>query len=230
MQRPAAPAIEAPPVVTPISESSRRILWIVGVYRAICGAALLGTALLLDLKVLGIAAPNAFAWAAALYFVFGLVTFVWIQRDPIGMPLPRLVSSLLFGDVMCIALVMIAGGGERVTLRQVARVSPQQGNVSSCRRSRSWMSGPGSSINSPRRQGAAACGSRRWPRPILERAMSLSFWHWEPDPWSFLMSTMAAFGWSKNIYTLALQKPCGPGQLLKRPFRSWPSRPVRTRT
>ena len=49
-----------------------------------------------------------FVWAAALYFVFGLVTFVWIQRDPIALSLPPLVSTLLFGDVMCIALVMIA--------------------------------------------------------------------------------------------------------------------------
>src|SRR6516225_7157554 len=107
--RGAAPFDALPPMSA--AESGRRILWIVGVYRAICGAALLGTALLLDLKMLSVAAPNAFAWAAALYFVFGLVTFVWIQRDPIGIPLPRLVSSLLFGDVMCIALVMIAGGG-----------------------------------------------------------------------------------------------------------------------
>src|SRR6516225_8647225 len=90
--RGAAPFDALPPMSA--AESGRRILWIVGAYRAICGAAL-----------------NAFAWAAALYFVFGLVTFVWIQRDPIGIPLPRLVSSLLFGDVMCIALVMIAGGG-----------------------------------------------------------------------------------------------------------------------
>jgi len=107
---------EAAPYATAVvpmssAESGRRILWIVGVYRAVCGAALLGTALLLDLKVLGIAAPNAFVWAAALYFVFGLVTFVWIQRDRLSLSLPPLVSSLLFGDVMCIALVMIAGGG-----------------------------------------------------------------------------------------------------------------------
>ena len=107
---------EAAPYAAPLlpmssAESGRRILWIVGVYRAVCGAALLGTALLLDLRVLGIAAPNAFVWAAALYFVFGLVTFVWIQRDPIALSLAPLVSSLLFGDVMCIALVMIAGGG-----------------------------------------------------------------------------------------------------------------------
>src|SRR5512144_1048958 len=80
------------------TESARRILWIVGVYRAICGAALLGTALLLDLRVLAIAVPNAFVWAATLYFVFGLLTFVWIQREPLTLPLPMLVSALLTGD------------------------------------------------------------------------------------------------------------------------------------
>ena len=93
------------------SESARRILWIVGIYRAVCGAALLGTALLLDLKVLGIAAPNAFVTASALYFIFGLTTFWWIQREPLPLTLPSLVSMLLTGDVLCIALVMVAGGG-----------------------------------------------------------------------------------------------------------------------
>jgi len=92
-------------------ESGRRILWIVGIYRAVCGAALLGTALLLDLRVLGIAAPNAFVWASALYFIFGLATFVWIQRESLSMSLPALVSLLLTGDVLCVALVMVAGGG-----------------------------------------------------------------------------------------------------------------------
>ena len=106
----------APPFVQPTmpmlqAESGRRILWIVGIYRAVCGAALLGTSLLLDLRVLGIAAPNAFVWASALYFVFGLATFVWIQREPLPLSLPPLVSVLLTGDVLCVALVMIAGGG-----------------------------------------------------------------------------------------------------------------------
>jgi two-component system, NtrC family, sensor histidine kinase PilS len=107
----AAQTFEPLPLLLSEAESGRRILWIVGIYRAICGAALLGTALLLDLRVLGIAAPNAFVWAAALYFVFGLLTFVWIQREPLTLSLPTLVSALLTGDVMCIALVMIAGGG-----------------------------------------------------------------------------------------------------------------------
>jgi len=107
----AAHTFDALPLPLSESESGRRILWIVGIYRAICGAALLGTALLLDLRMLGIAAPNAFVWAATLYFVFGLLTFVWIQREPLTVPLPMLVSALLTGDVLCIALVMIAGGG-----------------------------------------------------------------------------------------------------------------------
>ena len=107
----AAPSFEPASLPESAAESGRRILWIVGVYRAVCGAALLGTALLLDLKVLGIAAPNTFVWASALYFVFGLITFVWIQREPIVLSLPALVSTLLTGDVLCIALVMVAGGG-----------------------------------------------------------------------------------------------------------------------
>ncbi len=101
----------APPLPSALSDSGRRILWIVGAYRAVCGAALLGTALLLDLRVLNIGAPNAFLTAAALYFIFGLTTFWWIQRDPLPMPLPPLVSALISGDVFFIALVMLAGGG-----------------------------------------------------------------------------------------------------------------------
>jgi two-component system sensor histidine kinase PilS (NtrC family) len=100
-----------PPLPLSPTESGRRILWIVGIYRAVCGAALLGIALILDLKVLGISAPNAFVTAATIYFIFGLVTFWWIQRDPPVLILPPLVSAFLAGDVLCIALVMVAGGG-----------------------------------------------------------------------------------------------------------------------
>ena len=109
-----APSL-TPPIeqaAAPISqtESARRILWIVGIYRAVCGAALLGTALLLDLKVLGISTPNLFLTYATLYFVFGLATFWIIQRETLPFTLPVLVSSLLTGDILCIALVMVAGG------------------------------------------------------------------------------------------------------------------------
>ena len=54
---PAAPSFE-PPVPMSTGDSSRRILWIVGLYRAVCGAGLLGIALLLDLKALGIVDPT----------------------------------------------------------------------------------------------------------------------------------------------------------------------------
>ena len=114
MQAPTQPNVAAPPFEPPtlsLNDSGRRILWIVGLYRAICGAVLLGTALLLDLKVLGISAPNTFVAAAGIYFVYGLVTFWWIQREPVSIPAPPLVSTLLTGDVLCIAMVMMAGGG-----------------------------------------------------------------------------------------------------------------------
>jgi two-component system sensor histidine kinase PilS (NtrC family) len=102
---------DPPSLPASASESGRRILWIVGIYRAVCGAALLGTALVLDLRVLGISAPNYFVMASTLYFSFGLATFWWIQRDPLPLNLPPVVSALLTGDVLCIALVMVAGGG-----------------------------------------------------------------------------------------------------------------------
>src|SRR5215831_6133265 len=111
MQRPATvPAIEVPPVVATISESSRRILWIVGLYRAICGALLLGAALFIDLRVLQISAPNAFVTAAGLYFLYGLMSFLWVQRDTELLPLPGLLLSLLVGDLFFLALLIYAGG------------------------------------------------------------------------------------------------------------------------
>jgi len=109
-----APSLSPPieQVALPMSqtESGRRILWIVGIYRAVCGAALLGTALLLDLKVLGISTPNLFLTYATLYFIFGLMTFWIVQRETLPLSLPTLVSALLTGDILCIALVMVAGG------------------------------------------------------------------------------------------------------------------------
>ena len=112
---PAAPSFD-PPVQLASGDSARRILWIVGLYRAICGAALLGIALLLDLKALGIAAPSMFVMAATVYFAFGLLTFWLIQRDPVPMALTAVTSMLLVGDVACIAAVMIAGGAGAGTL------------------------------------------------------------------------------------------------------------------
>lgn len=109
--RSASPPIEQLPLPIAQTESGRRILWIVGIYRAVCGGALLLTSLLLDLKGLGIAAPHAFVWASGLYLIFGLATFWWIQREPQSFALPSLTSALLAGDVLCIALVMYAGGG-----------------------------------------------------------------------------------------------------------------------
>jgi two-component system, NtrC family, sensor histidine kinase PilS len=107
---PAIPPFEPPPLPTTITESGRRILWIVGLYRAVCGVLLLGTALFLDLRGVGIGAPNAFVTAAGLYFAYGILTFWWVQRDTVGLPLPALLLSLLTGDVAFIALLMYAGG------------------------------------------------------------------------------------------------------------------------
>ena len=68
---PAIPPFEPPPLPSTMGDSGRRILWIVGLYRAICAATLLGAALLLDAKTLSIANPNAFVTGTGLYFVFG---------------------------------------------------------------------------------------------------------------------------------------------------------------
>jgi two-component system sensor histidine kinase PilS (NtrC family) len=108
--RPAVPPFE-PPLAISAGDSARRILWIIGLYRAICGASLLGIALVVDLRAISVSAPNAYITAAGLYFLFGLLTFWWIQRDPLPLPLPVVISALLAGDVAFIAMIMAAGGG-----------------------------------------------------------------------------------------------------------------------
>jgi two-component system sensor histidine kinase PilS (NtrC family) len=107
---PAIPPFEPPLLPTMINESGRRILWIVGLYRAVCGLLLLGTALFLDLPAVGFGAPETFVRAAGLYSVYGILSFWWVQRDSLGVPLPALLLSLLTGDIAFIALLMYAGG------------------------------------------------------------------------------------------------------------------------
>src|ERR1700730_16191178 len=107
---PAIPPAEPPALSVMITESGRRILWIVGLYRAVCGVLLLGIALFLDVHAVGIGAPDAFVTAAGLYFAYGILTFGWVQRDSMGLPLPALLLSLLTGDIAFIALLMYATG------------------------------------------------------------------------------------------------------------------------
>jgi len=107
---PAIPPFEPPPLPLLITDSTRRILWIVSLYRAVCGALLLGAALLLDLRALSIGAPNAFITAAGLYFLYGLGAFLWVQRDSQLLPLPALLLSLLAGDLCFLALLISSGG------------------------------------------------------------------------------------------------------------------------
>src|SRR5213079_403696 len=72
---------------------------------------LFGIALVIDLKAINIAAPNAFVVAAGLYCAYGLITFLWTLRDPLNTPLPVMVSSLLAGDILFIVLMTISSGG-----------------------------------------------------------------------------------------------------------------------
>ncbi len=108
---PTIPPFEPPAPAATLNESSRRILWIVGFYRAACGAVLLGVALLLDLKSFTVAAPNAFVTGAGLYFLFGLGSFWWIQQqERLPLTLPALLLVLLIGDIFFVATVIYAGG------------------------------------------------------------------------------------------------------------------------
>ncbi len=107
---PAPLPFEPPPVVSPMGDSGRRILWIVGLYRAVCAALLLGAALLVDPKAIGVLNPNAFVTGTGLYFLFGLATFWWVQQDRLPLPLPTMLLGLLAGDLFFLSMVIFAGG------------------------------------------------------------------------------------------------------------------------
>ncbi|MEP7329609.1 MAG: ATP-binding protein [Betaproteobacteria bacterium] len=101
---------EPPPVPSPRGDSGRRILWIVGLYRAVCAALLLGAALLVDPKSIGVLNPNAFVTGTGLYFLFGLMTFWWVQQDRLPLSLPAMLFALLGGDLFFLSLVIYSGG------------------------------------------------------------------------------------------------------------------------
>src|SRR5215831_4384411 len=108
--RPAVPPFEPPALPTLINDSTRRILWIVGLYRAVCGALLLGVALFFDLRTMSVTVPNAFITAAGLYFLYGFASLLWVQRETQLVPLPVLLLVLLCGDVCFLSLLIYSGG------------------------------------------------------------------------------------------------------------------------
>ena len=114
--RAAIPPFEPPPLPAAITDYGRRILSIVGLYRAVCGAVLLALALLIDLKTLNVATPLAFVTAAALYFTFGAAAFWWVQQERLPMSMPQALFALLTGDVFFLSLVMIGGGSTSAPL------------------------------------------------------------------------------------------------------------------
>ena len=108
---PAIPPFEPPPMPAVVADSNRRILWIVAMYRSVCGAVLLGIALLADLQTLAVAAPNTFVTAAGLYFLFGLGAFWWLQQQQrLPLSLPTLSLILFSADILFLAMVVFAGG------------------------------------------------------------------------------------------------------------------------
>jgi len=47
---------------------------------------------------------------AALYFLFGLAAFAWVQVERLPLALPHLALALLAGDIFFLSLVIVAGG------------------------------------------------------------------------------------------------------------------------
>ena len=96
------------------TDSGRRILWIVGIYRAVCGAMLLRhRAAARPARRSTSPRRTRSSPATGLYFLFGLVAFWWVQQERLPMSLPQMLFALLAGDVFFLALVMIAGGQHR---------------------------------------------------------------------------------------------------------------------
>ena len=114
--RSSTPLYEPPALPSVIAQSTRRILWIVDIYRATCGAALLAVALLVDQRVLNIATPHAFVTATGLYFIFGVAVYWWIQQERLPMPMSQVLFALLIGDVFFLALVIVAAGSSGAPL------------------------------------------------------------------------------------------------------------------
>ena len=108
--RAAVPPFEPPTLPPLINDSTRRILWIVGLYRTVCGLILFGVALFFDLRSMSISAPNAFITAAGLYFLYGVAALMWVQRENQLLPLPVLLLTLLGGDVCFLGLMIYSGG------------------------------------------------------------------------------------------------------------------------
>src|SRR5512144_1279738 len=99
------------PLAVQVSDSSRRNLLTIALYRVTCGVILFAVAMLLDLRTISVAAPYSFVVASGLYFVYGIVAFWWIRRDPFPLTLAVLLSALLGGDIFFIALMTLASGG-----------------------------------------------------------------------------------------------------------------------
>jgi two-component system sensor histidine kinase PilS (NtrC family) len=107
---PAVPPFEPPPMPLSVADSGRRILWIVALYRAVCATVLLGVALLVDLKAIQITAPPAFLAGASIYFGFSLAAFWWVQTARRLPSLSSISLGLLSGDILFLALIIVAGG------------------------------------------------------------------------------------------------------------------------
>ena len=116
---PAIPPFEPPPTPSSLDDSGRRILWIIGLYRAVCGAALLGIALFVDLKTVATIAPNPFITGAALYFGSLLLAW-WLVAAASGPDYFAFVNGI-FGSALgrlvllgyTFALILHALGGIR---------------------------------------------------------------------------------------------------------------------
>ena len=107
---PAIPPFEPPPMPLSVADSGRRILWIVALYRAVCATVLLGVALLVDLRAIQITTPPVFLGGASVYFGFSLIAFWWVQTARRLPSLSMLSLGLLTGDIVFLAVIIMAGG------------------------------------------------------------------------------------------------------------------------
>lgn len=94
-----------------VSPSGRRNLLALSLYRIACATALLGVALLFDLKSFNITAPYSFLVGASFYLLFAVVGLWWTGRSTLPLPIPLLLTAMLAGDIFFIALLTLASSG-----------------------------------------------------------------------------------------------------------------------
>jgi two-component system sensor histidine kinase PilS (NtrC family) len=100
-----------------VPESTRRILWIVAIYRVVYGVLLFALSLIIDYSKISVLSPWAFIFITGLYVIFGVLSFWKVHGEGFSRLTPsRLALGLLLIDTTFIPMVMLATGSALLPL------------------------------------------------------------------------------------------------------------------